>query len=462
MSDQIVERIRAAAEDLTGIPASASPATVASTERRGTSRAVLLLSAACVVVLLVGLAVVATERDVEPVVPAGPSWSAMTVSAEAGQWLDLPSPPDGLRQETNIGLASTTVCLTAAVTDGSLACDALEGQVGSDYFPSSSPPNSDETEREIEIRTIFTDQDLAAFVERYGTRETSIVSVRETEGRLVVDNEGTVVAWSDRPGAIVSVRTTNASGRDPVALAEELVAREWPVALRPPIVAVDFAKAWRGFDNNHPYALATTENGNECISIGYLPNGEGAGPGDYPEPLRCTAPGGQTWTVGTVSDHTLPDDGYASDQDVLAGLVPASVSRVQVQLDDGRQLEVDTVAVPGLTSRAWGVRTDAPQGTIAVGQIVGLTNGGDEVSNEPLVALVPTVVVDNICFQPGTTGIVPHVVGQDLRTADETLRSAGLITALKVTADQIPVVTEQTPAAGTDVGCGDVVLSFAD
>jgi PASTA domain len=461
MSDQIVERIRAAAEDLTGIPGRSTPAVTDPAEYRGAGRSVLVLSAACVVVLLVGLAVVATERDVEPGVSAGPSWSAMTVDAEAGEWLDLPSPPEGLRQESN-GLASTTVCLTAVETVGRLTCDALEGQVGSDYFPASSLPNADETEREIEIRTFFTDQDVAAFIERYGTTETSITSVRGTNGYLVVDSEDPVVVWSDRPGVIVSLRTTTASGRDPVALAEQLVGREWPGALRPPIVAVDFAKAWRGFDNNHPYALATTDNGNECISIGHLPNSDTAAPGDYTEPLRCTAPGGQTWNVGTVSDQTLPEPIDATDQDVLAGLVPASVSRVKVQLDDGRQLEVDTVAVPGLTSRAWGVSTEAPQGTIAVGHIVGLTNGGDEVFNEPLVALGSTVVLDDICFQPGTTGIVPDVVGQDLRAANAALRSEGLITAYKVTADHIPVVANQTPPAGTDVGCGDVVLSFTD
>jgi len=76
MSDQIVNRIRAAAEDLTGIPASESPAASKPPERQRTGRAVMLLSAACIVVLLLGLATVATERDVEPIVPAAPSGSA--------------------------------------------------------------------------------------------------------------------------------------------------------------------------------------------------------------------------------------------------------------------------------------------------------------------------------------------------------------------------------------------------
>ena len=76
MSDQIVNRIQVAAEELTGIPASAAPAASEPAERQSTGRGVMLLSAACIVVLLVGLAVVATERDVEPIVPAGPSGSA--------------------------------------------------------------------------------------------------------------------------------------------------------------------------------------------------------------------------------------------------------------------------------------------------------------------------------------------------------------------------------------------------
>ncbi len=76
MPDQIVDRIRAAAEDLTGIPASASPAASEPAERQSSGRAVMLLSAACIVVLLVGLAVVAADSDVQPIVPAGPSGSA--------------------------------------------------------------------------------------------------------------------------------------------------------------------------------------------------------------------------------------------------------------------------------------------------------------------------------------------------------------------------------------------------
>jgi hypothetical protein len=350
------------------------------------------------------------------------------------------------------------VCTTAVVAEGALLCTGLEGQIESHYLPVDAVPDADETENVIEIRTKYIDVDLSTFVENFRPGSASPVAVRNTDGYLITNDEATTVVWSDRPGTISTLATKPGSGQDPITLANQLVGQPWPATLRPPIVAVDFDNTWRAYDNNHPYALATTRPGAECISIGYLPSDPTAPGAGGPEQLTCTTPNEQAWTIGAISDHTSPLD----DHDVFAGLVPATVARVEVTLDDGRNLTADTREVPGLRTRSWGVPTGAPQGTIAVGQIAGFTAGGDEVFREPLVAVVATILVDSVCFQPGTTGIVPDVVGQDLRTANDTLHAAGLLNALKYTGSQLPVVETQTPAAGTDVGCGDVILSFAD
>ena len=75
MSDQIVERIRTAAEELTGVP-SAAPAVQDSSGDRG--RGILVASAACVVMLLVGLVVTATLRRDDAATTPGPPLSSMT------------------------------------------------------------------------------------------------------------------------------------------------------------------------------------------------------------------------------------------------------------------------------------------------------------------------------------------------------------------------------------------------
>lgn len=386
----------------------------------------------------------------------------MTVQQDVGQWLDLPVPPDGLRQQTNLSLASAAVCTNTVVTDGSLTCTALEGQIESHYRPVEASLNADETENEIEIRTVYIDIDLSTYVASFEPGDASPVSVRDTDALIVTSETGTTVMWSDRPGTISRLTTKAGTLHDPVALANQLVPVAWPASLHPPIVAVGFAKTWRAFDNNHPYALATTQPGAECISVSYVPRDLTDGVSDESEHLACASPNEHAWTVGTISDHASTTDLSRADQDVFAGLVPASVALVEVTLDDGRNLNVETVAVPGLKSRAWGVPTGAPQGTIAVGQVAGFTIGGDEVFNEPLVALAPTVFLPNVCRQPGTTVIVPDIVGQDLRTAKDALHAAGLLVALKFTGDHLPIVDEQTPRAGTDIECGQVLLSFAD
>ena len=74
-------------------------------------------------------------------------------------------------------------------------------------------------------------------------------------------------------------------------------------------------------------------------------------------------------------------------------------------------------------------------------------------------AVMPTVFVNTVCDAPGTTGIVPDVVGQDLNIAYEALRDAGLVLALPIVSDRTPVVTGQSPEPGTQHGCGDVLLT---
>lgn len=386
----------------------------------------------------------------------------MTVQDDVGEWLDLPTPPDGLRQETNLALASTVVCTSATVVEDSLTCTELEGQIEARYLPTAAQPDDDETENEISLRTLYIDANPADYIQFMKARAPTRLSVRGTEGFMIRDDRETTLVWSERPGTISTLTTKTGTGHDPVALAEDLVPRLWPASVRPPMVAVDLATTWRGFDNNHPYALATTRPGAECISIGYIPSGATATSSVAGENLACTESDEQAWTVGTISDHARADDPARADQDVFAGLVPNSVARIEVTFEDGRNLSVDTVAVPGLESRAWATPAGAPQGTISIGTITGYAGDGDDVFAEPFVALMPTVFVDNVCFQPGTTGIVPDIVGQDLRSADAALRAAGLITAFSFSGDRLPIVNGQEPESGTSVGCGDVILSFEE
>lgn len=459
MSDQIIERIRMAAEELTGVPSAADPV---EEERWRPGRATVVASAACLAMLLIGLAAVTNVRREDATTSSGPAWSSMTVQADAGEWLDLPAPPDGLRQETNLSLASTVVCTSATIVEDSLTCTELEGQIESHYLPTAAPPGADQSENEISVRFLYIDAKPADIVQSMDGRSPTQLSVRGTDGFMVSDDRETTVVWSERPGTISRLTTKTGTGHDPVALVESLVPRSWPESVRPPMIAVELGAKWSAFDDNHPYALATTRPDGDCISIGYVPSEATGTTSVAGENLACTASDQQAWTVGTISGQAGAADPAGAEQDVFAGLVPNSVTRVSVALDDGRELSVDTVVVPGLETRAWATLTGAPQGTIAVGTITGIGNDGDEAFTEPFVALMPTVVVDNVCFQPGTTGIVPDLVGQDLRAADTALRAAGLIIALPVSSDRLPIIIEQEPASGTNVSCGDVVLTYEE
>jgi hypothetical protein len=459
ISDQIVERIRTAAEEVTGVQ-SAEPAVQDSSGYHG--RGLLFASAACVVMLLVGLVVNAILRRQDVATTSGPPLSSMTVQGDVGEWLDLSVPPDGLRQETNMSLASTVVCTTAAVVEGSLVCTELEGQIETHYLPATAPPDADETENEISIRTIYTDADPSVYFETIGGSSPTQISLRGTDALMARDDQQTTIVWSERPEAILSITTKTGTGHDAVVLAEDLVPRLWPASVRPPMVAVDLAATMSASGNNHPYALATTQNGAECISVGYVPS-EATGTNALADSnLACTTSDDQPWAVGTLSDQAIADDPARAERDVFAGLVPNSVTRVDVTLENGQNVSVATVAVPGLQSRAWATPTGAPQGTIAIGTITGYAIDGDESFVEPLIALMPTVFVDVVCSQPGTTGIVPDLVGQDLRAADAALRAAGLIVAYPYSGHRLPIIDGQEPEGGTSRGCGDVTLSFEE
>lgn len=444
-TEQVVARVRAAAEELTGVE---SMARLDMRDARSWSpprRIVLGVSVASVVALVAGLVVLGAHRDGATGEPT-PPWATMVVDDDAGGWLDLGATPAGLRASVDLGLAATTVCLHTDVVDGLLRCTALEGQIASNYVPVSAPANPDQTLYEVEIRTAFVEVDVAAFARSVTGRTPTDATVRGRDGFRIVDDEAgaTTLVWSERNGAVTTLRVTTRSGLDPTAVADALVMRAWPAEVRPPIAAVDFGLEWRAYDNNHPYALATTRGASECVSVGYL--------------AACTD-GPAAWTIGGVTDHATDAASERADIDVVAGLVPSDVTSVRFRHEDGRLIEVPTVEVPGFRSRAFGFPTGSPQGALVVGELSGAA-GGTEAFRMPVVALLPTVYVDSVCAVPGATHVVPDVVGRDLRSAEAALRAAGLLVALPVTADEMPVVASQDPPAGTQRGCGDVLLGY--
>lgn len=420
---------------------------------------VIIASAACVLLLIVAL--VAFDRPNTPpaATQSGPSWASVTVQSEAGAWLDLASAPAGLRREPDTSLASTTVCTEANTIGDRLVCVELEGQIGSDYLPATASQGADETQPQVEVRTIFTDADLQTFVQDRVAETGQPVEIRGRPGFTFSDTNGTTVAWSERPGTVATLKTTTASGLDALELTKSLNQQAWPTSIVPPLVAVAFDTTWSAFDNNHPYVLATVRNSQECVSLGYIPQQQ-TGTDDELRDNQVCSSGDPAWTLGTISNHDNPSDPATWDQDVLAGLVPSTVSHVEVTLDNGQTLTAEPIAVSGFRSKVWGMPTGQLQGALVVGELRGYDLDDSEVFVEGIVAAAPTVFVDSVCFQPGTTGIVPDVVGLDLRSAHDALHKAGLIVALPVTANRMPTVRSQTPAPGTEVGCGDVALTF--
>jgi PASTA domain len=455
MSEQVIERIRAAAQELTGIAPVDPP-------RRQSQRrlsGVIIASAACIVLLIIAL--VAFDRPNVPpaATQSGLSWASITVQSEAGAWLDLASEPAGLRREPDTTLASTTVCTEASTIGDRLVCVELEGQIGSNYLPATAPRGADETQRQIEIRTIFIDADLQTLVQDRVPGAGQPVEIRGRPGFTFSDTNGTTVAWSERPGTVTTLTTTNASGLDALKLTKSLEQQSWPTSVVPPLVALDFDTTWSAFDNNHPSVLATVRNSQECVSLGYIPQQQ-TGTDDERRDNQVCSSGDPVWTLGTITNNNTPYDPATADQDVFAGLVPTTVEHVEITLDNGHTLTAEPVAVPGFRGKVWGMPTGQLQGALVVGELRGYGPDDSEVFVEAIVAAAPTVVVDSVCSQPGTTGIVPDVVGLDLRSAHDALHKAGLLVALPVTADRMPTVRSQDPAPGTNVGCGEVVLTF--
>lgn len=385
-----------------------------------------------------------------------PLLSTLIVGADAGRWLDLPSEPSGLSHGINLDLAATTVCTTAVARGDELVCTALEGQIASHYVPDAAGPDADETLYEVSTRTIFSDAPLSEVVDGYldngGTYEPT--TIRDSDGFVIEDDATTTLVWSEWPGTATMLRVANSVGRDLFQLADALVEQQWPTSVTPPVVAFNYGYAWGRSGNNHPYALATVgRDGEVCIAVSFASTDPETGGTQV-----CTD-GPPTWTIGTISVQSASDDAMPDEQDVLAGLVPPDVTTVQINYADGTTTEVPTVPVPGLSHRAFGAPTGQPQGSPIQAELEGLDASGNLRVEGTLVAIMPTVVVDTVCFAPGAIGIVPDVIGQDLVSAYQEIRDAGLIIALPVVADHLPTVVDQEPAAGTDRGCGDVLLT---
>ena len=387
----------------------------------------------------------------------------VTVNDAVGRWLDLPNAPTGLRRELT-GLQDTTVCLTVATVNGSTSCTNLEGQASATYFPATDPLGSDETLIAIQVRTVFTGVDVVTFATRFqlsdGTGRTmSPVSVRGHEGFLVLGTEnGDLLTWQERPGVLAWIAVKPGSvDTGIVQLADSLIELPWEQRVPLPVKAVDLGQRWALSDNNHPYALIAATADEECLGIGYI-TFNSPSPSDAPV---CTDVGGEAWRSGVIDSESATSSTAPTFRDVVAGLVRADVVSVQLEFPDGRVQTMPTFEIPGFTHRAWGTMASTAQGSYFSAELVSLNADGTILRRVAIDFINPAVNVDSVCTASGRTGTVPDVVGLPIYTAADRLRAAGLISSRTLSGDSRQIVATQDPAPGTEVGCGDVLLTVA-
>jgi len=141
-----------------------------------------------------------------------------------GQWLDLPSAPDGMSLVAGRTFEVSPVCDQIESTINGPICVSISGSAQVAYANQSLTV--------IEITTLFgtdtLDDYITALVDGYpDPYQDQTVTVRGHPGRLLTGG-ARLIAWQERAGVIGQVRIVDDSeNTDLVALANSLVQRDW-------------------------------------------------------------------------------------------------------------------------------------------------------------------------------------------------------------------------------------------
>jgi len=197
----------------------------------------LLVGAAAGILVVAGigaLLVLAPQND-NPAAPAPSATPEDTPLADrplgdtnvapgVGQWLDLPSAPDGMSLVAGKPFEVSPVCDQIESTINGPSCVAISGSAQVAYANQSLTV--------IEVTTLFgtdtLDDYITALVDGYpDTYQDQTVTVRGHPGRLLTGG-ARLIAWQERAGVIGQVRIVDDSeNTDLVALANSLVQRDW-------------------------------------------------------------------------------------------------------------------------------------------------------------------------------------------------------------------------------------------
>ena len=399
-----------------------------------------LAAAALVAAAVAGFIVISAQR------PRDPSDEVAPTAAVA--WLDLRTPPDGMEQVADDQLPGLSVCIDAKTVAAGVVCNRMEGRIEVAY---SSTTDAAPT---YEIQTVFSDLELESYISALVAEGPAFtrtdLTVRGGRAAVLGDGHNGVVLliWQERSGVIGQFRSVDAPpDTDVPALVETLIDRPWPEDIDPPIAAVDFGIDWTATDNNHPYVIASHRDNRECLSIGFAPT-------DPSTAATTCASEDLGWTSGEIT-AAQPNP----DTDVVAGWVPDNAATVRLTFADDTVIELSTHPVAGFARRAWGYLIPAEQGTRFAAHLTVLDGAGTHLAESDIDFVNPLVFVDTVCASTETDGIVPDLIGLPMYDAADAVRAAGLIIAHPLRGDPSQVVTAQAPVAGTDRGCGDVVLT---
>ena len=362
--------------------------------------------------------------------------------------------PDGWPAEWSN--PANVVCVEASVVDGALRCDRLAGRT---YTLVGSSPTSttDETQAAAVVHTIYTSADVESYLASTNSPFASgvgreAVTVTGHAGVRFRDGGRDVVVWQEADGVIGAVAVgpvETAEFSDPLTVAGQVRPSPFNTSTLA-LVAASLDRPTSDVPSGAEVVYRVID-GAACVGIGWI---------GLDEEPRCLGDSPLVWVSGTVPPP--PGEGERpADLDAVGGLVDSTVRTVTITEDGGATITIPTVPVPGTAIRAWGTRLDRTQGTPFTGVINAHDDQGRTVASAP-IAFVRTInSTERFCFLPGTTGIAPDVVGLAVYDAAAALIDVGLTTARAIEAPAAAIVTGQNPTAGTDVGCGDVVLTYS-
>jgi hypothetical protein len=157
-------------------------------------------------------------------VPAPTTPGVANVAPGVGQWLDLPTSPDGMTLVAGTPFEVNPVCAQTESTISGPICVAISGSAEVAY--------ADQSTTVIEVTTVFVtdtlDDYVTALTDGYPDRyQDQPVTVRGHPGRLLT-GDSKLVTWQERPGVIGQVRIVgDTANTDLVALANTLIQRDW-------------------------------------------------------------------------------------------------------------------------------------------------------------------------------------------------------------------------------------------